>query len=152
MIDLPILNISKSNENFSVSNAFVDDYMCDANGSFVKVYLYCLRYSHSTGGLSISKIANVLNMIQSDVISALKYWDSVGILKFDKIDKNDYSVELYDTFKPKSKHNTYPEVNTDGDSIGEKKITNTNPVYSRSDLMTVMQGNEKIKQLFTLSS
>ncbi|MBQ7900873.1 MAG: DnaD domain protein, partial [Clostridia bacterium] len=144
---MPVLSISKKSDSFSVSNQFVDKFMCDANGSFVKVYLYCLRYANSGESLSVPKIASVLNMIQSDVISALKYWDSVGVLKLDKNDKNDYSVELLDTFAEKSPERTYADT-----SDGEKKLLRSQTPYSRADLMTAMQGNEKIKQLFTLSS
>ena len=28
----------------SVSNIFIDEYMSDANGEFVKIYLYLLRF------------------------------------------------------------------------------------------------------------
>ena len=90
-----MLSISKKDDNFSVSNQFVDKYMCDANGSFVKVYLYCLRYAHIEGSISIAKIASLLNMIQSDVISAFKYWDSVGVLKLYKNDKKRYTFSVH---------------------------------------------------------
>ena len=148
---MPVLNISKKGDNFTVSNQFVDKFMCDANGSFVKVYLYCMRYSQVEGSLSIAKIASLLNMIQSDVISALKYWDSVGVLKLEKSDKNDYSIELYDTFEDKSNQATYQDTLTVTNGV-EKKVLPSQTSYSRSDLMTAMQGNEKIRQLFTLSS
>lgn len=148
---MAVLNIKRKNESFSVSNDFVDRFMCDANGSFVKVYLYCLRYAYSGQALSISKIAAVLNMIASDVISALKYWDSVGVLRLEKSEKNEYSIELFDSFESDSSEKYTITVPSDG-SEGEKKPLQVNSsVYSRSDLLTAMQGNEKIKQLFTLS-
>ncbi len=148
---MPMLSISKKGDNFSVSNQFVDKYMCDANGSFVKVYLYCLRYAHSEGNLSIAKIASLLNMIQSDVISALKYWDSVGVLKLEKSDKNDYSIELFDSFEHKQSQPTYQESVAAANGGADKKTMPNQPSYSKSDLTTAMQGNEKIKQLFNLA-
>lgn len=143
-----MLNITKKSDNFCVKNDFVDRFMCDANGSFVKVYLYCLRLVYAESPMSISKIASVLNMIQSDVISALKYWDSVGVLRFSKNEKNDYDIELFDTFEDKSAEK-YENNHIKADS---GKVQINVAAYSRSDLMTAMQGNEKIKQLFTLSS
>lgn len=145
---MAVLNITKKSDNFCVKNDFVDRFMCDANGSFVKVYLYCLRLVYAESPMSISKIASVLNMIQSDVISALKYWDSVGVLRFSKNEKNDYDIELFDTFEDKSAEK-YENNHIKADS-GKAQINVA--AYSRSDLMTAMQGNEKIKQLFTLSS
>ena len=146
-----MLSISKKSNVFSVSNQFVDEYMCDANGSFVKVYLYCLRNAHNGNELSIGKIASLLNMIQSDVISALKYWDSVGVLKFEKNDKNDYAVEFFETFEKQEHKKTYDSEDVDIESK-KKKFEMSHTYYTKSDFTTAMHGNEKIKQLITLSS
>lgn len=146
-----MLSISKKDDNFSVSNQFVDKYMCDANGSFVKVYLYCLRYAHIEGSISIAKIASLLNMIQSDVISAFKYWDSVGVLKLYKNDKNDYSIELFDNFEDKQTQATYREQVAAANGGSDQKSLPQQPSYSKSDITTAMQGNQKIKQLFDLA-
>lgn len=148
---MAVLNVKRKGDSFCVSNEFVDKFMCDANGSFVKVYLYCLRFAHSGQPMSIGKIASLLNMISSDVISALKYWDSVGVLRLDKSEKNEYSIEFFDSFETE-RNEKYSVVSNQENSDGEKKPPQINSaVYSRSDLMTAMQGNEKIKQLFTLS-
>ena len=144
---MPVVNISKQCDSFCVSNKFVDKFMCDANGSYVKVYLYCLRCAEGGEALSMSKIASTLNMIQSDVISALKYWDSVGVVKFEKNDNGDYTLVISDSFEEKKQEITYTE-----DVSGEKKISTGNISYSRSDITTAMHGNEKVRQLFTLSS
>ena len=39
-----MIEFENKNGFFVVSNDFVDKYLCDANGSFVKVYLYALRH------------------------------------------------------------------------------------------------------------
>ena len=42
----------------SVSNIFIDEYMSDANGEFVKIYLYLLRLMNAPqASFSISSIA-----------------------------------------------------------------------------------------------
>ena len=42
----------------SVSNIFIDEYMSDANGEFVKIYLYLLRLMNAPdSAFSISSIA-----------------------------------------------------------------------------------------------
>ena len=89
---MAVLNITKKSDNFCVKNDFVDRFMCDANGSFVKVYLYCLRLAYAESPMSISKIASVLNMIQSDVISALK---ELGYNTFEKIVPGGYAYIKY---------------------------------------------------------
>lgn len=63
-------------------NTFIDRYMPQANGSFVKVYLYFLRLlgdPSRTGSLSAA--ADVLEETEKDVERALKYWEKVGLLK-----------------------------------------------------------------------
>ena len=149
---MAVLNIKRKADSFCVSNEFVDKFMCDANGSFVKVYLYCLRYAQSGIPMSIGKIAGLLNMISSDVISALKYWDNMGVLRLEKSDKNEYSIEMYDTFTT-DRSDRYQVVTpqAEGDNSEKKSAQINYSAYSRSDLMTAMQGNEKIKQLFTYS-
>ena len=66
----------------TVSDIFIDRYMPKANGEFVKVYLYLLRAIGSGNGMaSISDIADHFSNTENDVIRALNYWASMGILK-----------------------------------------------------------------------
>lgn len=74
------LSTEQLNNDTVVSNVFLDRYMCDANGEFVKVYLYLLR-SISLGAVGLSDIADRLNLTEKDVIRALKYWDKQKVLK-----------------------------------------------------------------------
>jgi DnaD/phage-associated family protein len=66
-----------------VSNTFIDDYMSEANGEFVKVYLYLLRCVSHGKQLSISVIADKFNHTETDVIRALKYWEKLKLLKLE---------------------------------------------------------------------
>lgn len=68
----------------SVSNIFIDEFMPEANGEFVKVYLYLLRsLSNHSCECSISAIADKLEHTEKDVTRALKYWERMGLLKLD---------------------------------------------------------------------
>ena len=63
-------------------NSFVDHYMANANGEFVKVYLFLLRHvEDAASSLSISMIADYLNNTENDVLRAFRYWESVGLLR-----------------------------------------------------------------------
>lgn len=44
----------------SISNFFIDYYMTDANGEFVKVYLYLIRLLNSKQQISVAEIADHL--------------------------------------------------------------------------------------------
>lgn len=104
MQSMTLFSMNKNTET-AVSNIFLDNYMKDANGESVKVYLYLLRCvnNHRTS-LAPSDIADSLNMMESDVIRALKYWDRLNVLSvtFDEagnipqsltINSLDHSVE-----------------------------------------------------------
>lgn len=77
-------NITITNESLHdvtiVSNIFIDYYMSDANGEYVKTYLYLLRAVTTGEVLSVVSIADKLNYTERDVCRALKFWEKQGIL------------------------------------------------------------------------
>lgn len=74
-----VLSSAKVNTETVVSNIFIDKYMRDSNGEFVKVYL-CLLRCMGIPGITLSEIADRLNLTEKDVIRALKYWDKQKVL------------------------------------------------------------------------
>ena len=63
---------------------FIDHYMPEANGEYVKVYLLLLRCQASPNReLTISGIADILDDTEKDVIRALKYWKKQGLLDYE---------------------------------------------------------------------
>ena len=89
-----------------VPNIFIDQFMADANGEFVKVYLYLLRCMNSNGkSVSISDIADFFNHTEKDVLRALKYWEKQGVLSlsFDE-SKNLTGLCLHDLNQPATSH------------------------------------------------
>ena len=68
-----------------ISNRFIDGFMPQANGEFVKVYLYLLRCVQSHAyNFTISEIADKFNNTEMDVIRALRYWQKTGIVNLDE--------------------------------------------------------------------
>ncbi len=73
----------------SVPGIFIDKYMTDANGEFVKVYLYLLRCMNSYASeCSISAIADHFDHTEKDVLRALKYWEKAGVLRLETDEKD----------------------------------------------------------------
>ena len=62
-----------------VPNAFIDEYLAEASGEYVRVYLYLLR--HLRENLKIHSIANALNLTDYDIKRAIFYWEKRGIFK-----------------------------------------------------------------------
>ena len=66
----------------AVSNTFLDRFLSEANGEFLKTYLLLLRLlSDRRRETTVVELADCLNMTESDVIRALKYWERVGQLR-----------------------------------------------------------------------
>lgn len=63
-----------------IDNNFIDHYLADARGDFVKVYIYCLRLAYSGQEASTELIAKTLNLLQTDIMNALKYWEDAGLM------------------------------------------------------------------------
>jgi len=75
-----ILNSNNSN-SIIVSNIFLDKFMPEANGEFVKIYLYLIRcISDSNMQISVSLLADKFNHTENDVIRALRYWEKSGLI------------------------------------------------------------------------
>ncbi|WBW97640.1 DnaD domain protein [Oceanirhabdus sp. W0125-5] len=81
-----------------VSNIFIDKYMADARGEYIKVYLLGLKYCQSGElGATSNIISSSLNLLETDVLNAWKYWHEKGIINLTPIDSNDnYKVEFLD--------------------------------------------------------
>jgi len=78
------LTTDSDNSYTAVPDIFIDKYIPNANGEFVKVYLYLLRLlSNKNNNLSISSLADIFEQTESDIIRALRYWDKQGLLDLD---------------------------------------------------------------------
>lgn len=62
-----------------VPNAFIDELLGEANGDYVRVYLYLLR--HYTNSLKIHSVADALNLTDHDIMRAVSYWEKKGIFQ-----------------------------------------------------------------------
>ncbi len=83
------LKFTGETETFSgISNIFIDHYMAESNGEFVKLYLYLVRFSAEGRPLSVHSLADLLHCTDKDVIRGIKHWVSKGVLKLTYSDKN----------------------------------------------------------------
>ncbi len=74
----------------SISNTFIKKYMLNANGSYVKVYLYLSMCIQSDiHGLSISSLADRMENTEKDVLRALQYWEKKNLLTLQYNESND---------------------------------------------------------------
>lgn len=80
-----------------VENIFIDEYMPDAPGEYVKVYIYAYMYSDLKQVMTNELVAKRLNMNIEDVLAAWTYWESLGIVRKyypNPEDETHYEVEF----------------------------------------------------------
>lgn len=82
MTDITLHTKSKSMVT-CVSNTFIDEYMADANGEFVKIYLYLLRCINAAESFSVSRMADKFDHTEKDIKRALKYWEKKHLLQLE---------------------------------------------------------------------
>lgn len=75
---------TKNHETYSsVSNFFIDYYMTEANGEFVKVYLYLVRLLNSGRAVTVADIADHFDSTEKDICRAIKYWIKQGVIQLE---------------------------------------------------------------------
>lgn len=63
-----------------VPNHFLDEHMLQANGEFVKIYLYLLRCAPDSLP-SLSLLADKMSCTERDILRAVRYWEKEGLLR-----------------------------------------------------------------------
>ncbi len=87
--------IHSDNNNLftAINNTFIDKYMAEAHGDYIKVYIYIVRlFSSSNTSFDTKKVASSLDITESDLIKAIKYWTQKGLI--DTIIKDDEIISI----------------------------------------------------------
>ncbi len=87
-----------SNEDMGVSiieNIFINHYMPGANGEYVKVYIWGLKYAYNSLQANIKDvdIAQALGLLESDISKAWEYWQSEGIIRIIQKNKDEKIIQ-----------------------------------------------------------
>ena len=65
-----------------VPNSILDQYLPEANGLQLKVYLYVLRTLNSGAPIQISVMADYFNETVNDITRAISFWEDKGVFSF----------------------------------------------------------------------
>jgi len=81
----------------AIENIFINEYMPNADGAYVKVYIFALMYADHDARMTNEIIAKHLKMSILDVLQAWDYWEKQGVIKKHGKTANDqfnYTVEF----------------------------------------------------------
>jgi DnaD/phage-associated family protein len=125
---------------------FIYDFMPQATSGYIKAYLYLFAQSQDGTSFSLEEIAAKLDMLCSELLMALNYWNDLGVLSF-KEDQENYTL-TFSIDKPES-----PKV------IDEPLVTplpktflhQTRPNYSLEELNIYKSQDASISRLFRMA-
>ena len=137
-----VLKGNRYSGNTIVSNCFIDEYMAEANGAQLKIYLYLMRCIEADEPVTVPLLADRFNYTETDIIRSLLYWARKGIvsLEFDE-DRNVSEIVLNDPSEAEPTEVSLPKKSAPRTAEGRQK-----PSYTASELSDFGSKTE-IKQL-----
>ncbi len=143
-----MLHTGSTTQVTCVTNSFIDNYMKDANGEFVKIYIYLLRNLGREGiDFSISDMADDLNHTEKDILRALAYWAGVGLLHLEYNENNElvgiWFLDEASKVVPMKKPSTAPATTV--------KTEKDKPGYSPEQI-AAFSSDETVKELLYVAA
>lgn len=65
-----------------VENLFINEFLPDAPGDYVKVYLFGLMYAQYEQDMDSAKLAMIIGLSEKEIEEAWIYWESRGLVRF----------------------------------------------------------------------
>lgn len=133
-----------------VPESFLVQDMPEANGNYVKVYLYLFRCCYmQCGGVSTSSCADALHMMESDVIQALYYWQKQGLMSVSR-HNDQLSVSFTSRSLPPSDPTRADKESPDEPSQEAAKVIRVErkPTYTPEEI-NIYKENPTIRKLFS---
>lgn len=138
---------TENHETYSaVSNFFIDYYMTEANGEFVKVYLYLVRLLDNGRAVTIADIADHFNLTEKDICRAIRYWIKQGVLRLeytsDKILTGITMLPL--NAKTEKEHNASLFSMLEADENTDIEEAPTNPTFAKNTAKEIENSQNEV--------
>ncbi len=145
------INFTESAEPLAtaIPNVFIDEYMGAENPVFVLVYITFYRYFSARLDVSLETVAKKLQLLESDVLKALNYWNTKGLISFseqeDNIELAFLSLKSSDVKEEKEKDEEEDNV------IRLPFIAETRPTYTIEELELYKGKSKEVRELFCMA-
>ena len=135
---------------------FINKYMVKANATYVKVYIYALAQCYENRDMTDAEIAEALDILETDVSKAWKYWKRVGLVHsetrgsivFDSVPTNEKTEKA----EPSDNKNTARKAETDENVIQTKELQKEQTKeISMKDIENAMKINPEIKDIISMA-
>ena len=130
---------SENGETFSsISNFFIDYHMTQANGEFVKVYLYLVRLHQAGRAADIQEIADHFQCTSRDICRAIRYWVDRNLLQIEYNQDNEpIGLTILHLTAPQNRKES--EANSGMDLLHKKNSVSPAAMQSPKSVLPVKQ-------------
>ncbi len=127
---------------------FVVDYMPKALGGYLKVYIYLFALSNSSceSDFSLEETAVALDMLYSEVVQALKYWDKEKVLCFKESAKKQFELQFF--LEKPTKFQSDLEADL---PLSKTLISHTRPEYRTEEINLYIKDSASVAKLFKIA-
>ncbi len=77
-----------------VENLFINEFLPDAPGDYVKVYLFCLMYAQYDEQIDSRALSMTLGMSEEEINRAWEYWSDHGLVKLTETGEEINNIEF----------------------------------------------------------
>ena len=137
-------NFISANKSVPIPMEFINKYMPQANATYVKVYLYGLLKCYENEDVSNADIAEALDILETDVNKAWRYWKRVGLMH-----SEGKGTLVFDPI-PSAKEETKEEPQKEAPAPVESSDSEKKAV-SMKELAKAMDINPKMKETVSMA-
>ena len=134
-----------ANKSVPLPIEFINKYMINANATYVKVYLYGLAKCYEgEGDISNAEISEALDILETDVSKAWRYWKKVGL-----VHTEGKGNLVFDTIADAQKKTQAPK--EESARTEEKETAEKPKSTSMKEIAKAMDINPKMKETVSMA-
>ena len=144
---MPTISVTSEEDRFTgISNNFIQYYMPDASGDFVKIYIYLAMVCASDKPISIADIADHLNCTENDICRGIKYWIKEDAIRLHYNDDNEVTgIVLLSLKRPEQDVLNDLKVLDFGLGVGKKKSAEKAAAKSEEKTAPAVSAEDEIE-------
>lgn len=139
--------IEISNPIVPIELNFINKYLPQANPTHVMVYIYALGLCYSNKPSDNASIAEALDILESDVIKAWKYWVKTGLISLGE----DGTVTFLSTHVEKSEKQSSQKVSHKSESKAAEEVASTRRDIPMREITTKMELDKSLSDTLKMA-
>ena len=106
-----------------IPGLFIDQYLLSASGTDVKVYLYLQRAMQLGSAISLSVLADMLELTEKELLRSLSHWEQEGLMRLSFSSDHSLTAIAFLPVSPREEAVSVPSSDSFGRLAGRKGAT-----------------------------